>query len=103
MTQSGVNVVEANVYDSYNFKAYLLRDLLVGSYTIKHKPWKPKDNDMYYYVNKVGNIEYDEWLSFWEDIILYKLGNCYRTIEEAEANKDKWLKFYESDEVLEVR
>ena len=102
LTQSGVNVVETNVFDVYNFKAYLLKDLLIGSYVIKRKPWKPKNNDCYYYVNKGGHVEGDEWLSFWEDIVLYKLGNCYRTREEAEVNKDKWLAFYNSDEVLEV-
>ena len=37
-----------------------------------------------------------------EDKTFYKLGNCYRTCEEAEANRDKWVKFYVSDEVLEV-
>lgn len=32
----------------------------------------------------------------------YKLGNCYRTKAEAEFNRDKWMAFYASDEVLEV-
>ena len=36
------------------------------------------------------------------DRMLYKLGNFYRTAEEAEANRDKWVAFYASDEVLEV-
>lgn len=83
----------------------LLRDLICGVYTIKHKPWKPKNNVAYWYVCPDGSVEYDTW---WEcaqevcDINLYKLGNCYRTREEAEANRDKWVAFYGSDEVLEI-
>lgn len=30
------------------------------------------------------------------------VGNCYRTYEEAKKNKDKWVVFYASDEVMEV-
>lgn len=109
LTQSGVNVVEANVYDAYNFKAYLLRDLLVGSYTIKRKPWKPENGEYYFYVNANGDecrLQYEDgWIHMSDamrHIYNYKLGNCYRTIEEAKANKDKWIAFYNSDDVLEV-
>lgn len=76
--------------------------LLTGEFEIMHKPWKPKDNDHYYRINECGNVECDEWLNFGEDIVWYKLGNCYRTKEEAKANREKWLAFYASDEVLEV-
>ena len=80
-------------------------ELLKGNFIIKRKPWKPKDGDVYWYVCADGDLAVEEW---WEsakeicDMNTYKLGNCYRTKEEAEANKDKWVKFYESDDVLEM-
>lgn len=100
LTQSGVDVVETNVFDVHNF---LLRDLLIGTYAIKRKPWKPKEDEKYWCVGRDGLIHSYFSKNDIIDFFHVKLGNCYRTKEEAEANKDKWLKFYESDEVLEVR
>ena len=84
----------------------LLKDLICGEYSIKRKPWKPKYGDAYFYVDNNGFIRKGLWYKniypIMYDKTLYKLGNCYRTKEDAEANKDKWIKFYESDEVLEV-
>lgn len=79
-----------------------LLKLLTNQVFIKRKPWKPKVDERYYSVAENGIPE--ENICVWDhfDIILYKLGNCYRTREEAEANRDKWVTFYESDEVLEV-
>lgn len=79
-----------------------LNDLLVGVCTIKHKPWKPIINDTYYFVRSDGDVSSAQWISNVWDHSIYKLGNCYRTREEAEANRDKWIAFYASDEVLEV-
>ena len=86
-------------------KQDLLKDLICGEYSIKRKPWKPKDGDVYWYVCADGDLAVEEW---WEsakeicDMNTYKLGNCYRTKEEAEANREKWIKFYASDDILEV-
>ena len=83
-------------------KQDLLKDLICGEYSIKRKPWRPSYNGLYWYVNIIGNICKSTYISSMYDINFYKLGNCYRTKEEAEDNKDKWIKFYESDEVLEI-
>lgn len=80
----------------------LLRLLICGIYTIKRKPWKPSDMDIYYVVMKNGAIKQYTWTDCTLDYSLYKLGNCYCTREQAEANRDKWVAFYASDEVLEV-
>ena len=80
----------------------LLYSLLFGKYTIKCKPWKPKEGESYYVVETNGFIGVEEWWAETIDMNYYKLGNCYRTEEEAEANRDKWVAFYTSDEVLEV-
>ena len=87
-----------------------LYSILNGTYTIKRKPWKPKDNENYWYIDENGEAWSGEaWRNRFDDceyasdyMNYYKLGNCYRTREEAEANRDKWVAFYESDEVLEV-
>lgn len=92
--------------DAYTVTPYwdysVLHDLLVDSLAIKRKPWKPSAGDQYWYVSSNGSADYYCWTDDILDFLTYKLGNCYRTREEAEANRDKWVKFYESDEVLEV-
>lgn len=80
----------------------LIEDLLTGKATIKRVPWKPRMYDVYWVVNPEGNVFCDKYYEYFMDVNFYKLGNCYRTKEEAEANRDKWIKFYASNDVLEV-
>lgn len=101
-TDEGVKTITTNVYDVYNFKAYVLTHLLTGAYGLKRKPWKPTYNDEYYSIGVDGIVEHGTWLDDFLDFAMYRLGNCYRTASEAEANRDKWIAFYKSDEVLEV-
>lgn len=80
-----------------------LHGLLNGTLAIKRKPWKPENDELFFVISFNGNI----MIKYWdEDSTLhrtyYKLGNCYRYKEEAEENRDKWISFYASDEVLEV-
>lgn len=81
---------------------YLLTHLIYGDYTIKREPWKPAYDEPYWCVECNGVIYKAIWVNFSVDMMYYKLGNCYRTKQEAEANRDKWIAFYASDEVLEV-
>lgn len=76
--------------------------LLTGGSEIVRKPWKPKDGDYYYYVGAGGAIIGAEWRHGTAAVSLYKLGNCYRTEEAAEADAEKWKAFYSSDGVLEI-
>ena len=104
LTIDGTKVINTNVYDCFNFKSYLLEHLIKGAYDIKRKPWKPEDDELYFYVDENGII----WNKVWDDSFTsdhmnyYKLGNCYNTEEKAKANRDKWIAFYASDEVIEV-
>ena len=99
--QSGLEVLNIN-FDFYgDINRVLLESLLNGSCTIKRKPWKPNIDESYYHVCP-EYIERDVWCGDEIDITFYKLGNCYKTHEEAEANFDKWKSFYASDEVLGV-
>ena len=79
-----------------------LTNILNGNYKIKRKPWKPNIDDMYYYVDELGCICFDPWVNDALDLMFYKLGNCYKTKEDAEKDKDKWIAFYKSDEVLDA-
>lgn len=75
--------------------------ILKGDLTIKRKPWKPEIHEEFYTVFYDGSVGRKYWDGM-AHVNYYKLGNCYRTKEEAEANRDKWISFYASDEVLEV-
>lgn len=88
-----------------NFSTYgdvILINLLRGECTIKRKPWKPSIDDTFWSVDQNGDLISSKWRKYTEQLDLYKLGNCYRTYEEAGVNRDKWVAFYASDEVLEV-
>ena len=78
----------------------ILCNLLYGNYTIK--PWKPQYDGIFYYVDELGYVYTDVWNDTSDAINYYKLGNCYKTKEEAEKHSAKWIEFYKSDEVLEV-
>lgn len=80
----------------------ILNSLLTGEVTVERKPWKPSNGDKYWYISSNGSANYYCWNDDMTDFLTYKLGNCYRTKEEAEANRDKWAAFYASDKVLEV-
>lgn len=57
------------------------------------KPFKPKNDEPYFYING-GTIEYEGefWISSSFDIKAAERGNCFRTEEDAK----KWLDFMES-------
>lgn len=102
LKEDGIIESKYNYRLSANTFSSALIALLNGELTIKCNPWKPKKNDFYYYVDQGGCVISSRWWNSYTEVLLYKLGNCYRTREEAEANRDKWIAFYTSDEVLEV-
>ena len=96
-------IIESKYIDkvSTNTFSSVLVALLNGNLTIKCKPWKPKKDDLYYYVDQEGFVISNRWYNSYTEVLLYKLGNCYRIREEAEANRDKWVALYASDAGLE--
>ena len=76
--------------------------LMSGVAEIKRKPWMPQHGEIYWRATVSGEVSKVCWYGDICDLGLYKLGNCYRTKEEAEANIEKWKAFYASDEVLEI-
>lgn len=96
-------LTEEGLYDTENCPhSSLLADLLTGGYTIKHLPWKPRINESYWFIDEKGCIYQEGYGDIDTDILRYKIGNCYPTEEDAEANREKWLAFFASDEILEV-
>lgn len=102
ITQNDICLLGSPHYLANYNASTLLRNLLCGRYVIHTKPWKPQKHEEYWTVMRDGEVFLATWLNDLIDIHCYKLGNCYRTKEEAETNRDKWISFYSSDEVLEV-
>lgn len=55
----------------------------------KTKRWKPKDGDVYYGVVADGTIKRITWDNDIVDCGYYKLGNCFKTEEEAQKELDR--------------
>ena len=102
LTENGLKIVTALGKLIDNAEHVCLAQILTGKYEIRRLPWKPSADECYYSVTEEGLIGQNVCVWDFIDISLYRLGNCYHTKEEAEANRDKWISFYESDEVLEV-
>lgn len=50
------------------------------------KPWKPKNSEPYWrYRPQFGNASLSAWLDDGVDFCRWKVGNCFRTKEEAET------------------
>lgn len=105
ITANGIEVYDVGLWwAGLENASFVLEKLLSGFYSIKRKPWRPNDKETYWYVDERGDIWGETFDNHWasDHINYYKLGNCYHTYKEAEANRDKWVAFYASDEVLEV-
>lgn len=76
--------------------------ILNGEYTIKPGPWKPETDECFCYMDQDGRCRSYGWDNDAHSLNYYKIGNCYHTPQEAEVNREKWVEFYASDEVLEV-
>lgn len=61
--------------------------------------WKPKLNEEYYYFDG-KNIYCSRWNNYFTDISLFLTGNCFKSVEEAEANKEKIMKIFNQNQPL---
>lgn len=102
LTENGLEIVTILGKLIDNAECICLTKLLTGKYEIKRGPWKPKKDEFYWNVRLEGEPCLTRWLNDIIDFNNYKLGNCYKTKEEANRNRAKWMLFYASDEVLEV-
>ena len=62
--------------------------LLNGDYKVVSKPWKPKKGETYWYYSGLihfGVINSYVWNDDLTDLLFWKVGNCFKTEEEAET------------------
>lgn len=65
-----------------------LKNLLSGDYKAVPKTLKPKKGETYWYYIDAKRVDWTYWNSKLFDLLNWKIGNCFRTEEEAE-NKGK--------------
>lgn len=81
-------------------ESLMLKLLLKGECEVVKLPFKPKEGELYYYVNLnigevMGNYYYSDMN---HHVLIVNSGNCYRTKEEAEKHVDEWMsKVYVKD------
>lgn len=64
----------------------LLKNLLSGGYKAVPKPWKPKDGDTYWkWATYLELAQFNRWNGSSTDFACWKLGNCFKTSEEAQS------------------
>ena len=69
--------------------------LISGQKKIVKMPWKPHDGDNFFYITIFGNIERKSYVkNIPYDCTLIRMGNCFKTREEAEEHKEEWLKYF---------
>jgi hypothetical protein len=58
-----------------------------------YQRWKPENYDQYWCVDydEMNGITWLRWTDEYDDDLRYKLGNCFKTREEAELHRDKQL------------
>lgn len=82
----------------------LLLMILCGQAYIKKLPWQPKENQDYYTfaTTTYGHhtIVCAKWNCSFDDKMRYRNGFCYKTREEAEADKPRAEKFFSSDDII---
>ena len=60
--------------------------LLNGDVKAVPKPWKPKKGEAYWHYSEVcGEVISFDWEDCYYDFLLWEVGNCFRTKEEAET------------------
>lgn len=59
--------------------------LLDGDVKAVPKPWKPKKGEMYWFYSNYFYTTYCTWTDGVSDLLLWKVGNCFKTEEEAKT------------------
>ena len=99
LTESGVYTVDHGIGRQDVRVDHVLHYLLCGKATIEPKPWVPKLDEIFWVVRSDGYVTHKYWEDCTNHLNYYRLGNCYQTQEEAEANCKKWIAFYKGESV----
>lgn len=86
-------------YDTLDYKKFIFDILFDESIEIVKVPWKPKLEDVFYYIDAdngdVLKKEFDI-----EDKAYFLIGNCFKTEAEAQANKWKVVQILSREKPL---
>lgn len=86
ITKNGILYKSQISEDWFSESLKTIGNLLNGKSKAVPKPWKPKfDDDYYYYSPYTALVCVDKWVSKASDYCMWKLGDCFRTKEEAET------------------
>ena len=96
---------EGLVYVDGGFLCYVsLQGFIDEIKSIKVKPKFPKEGTKYYFIAKDNSIHYLKFREYATiDVLNYKTGNFFLTREEAEQNKEKFMKILNSPERFELK
>lgn len=74
-------------------ESLMLKLLLKGECEVVKLPFKPKEDEFYYYVGFYsGDVIGTSYTAYCQsDIVNANSGNCYQTKEEAEKHVDEWM------------
>ena len=102
----GVNIPKVKCYynkewENIDSDKWLTNIMFNENYTIISPKQRPKDKEEFWYITQNGNI-YSVLYNSQDisDIALFLIGNCFKTKEEAEQNKEKILKLLRRNEPL---
>ena len=73
-----------------------LFNLLKGEYTLQKRPWRPKDDNEYWFVELDGDVQYSYFYKDNEsDLASLNMGNCFQSKEAAKAAVPEMLAKFE--------
>ena len=88
ITEYGLLYKSPNSNDWLSVSLITFRKIMNGDYKVVSKPWKPKKGDIYsYYINSTyfDGINSCMWADESLDLLHWKVGNCFKTEEEAKT------------------
>mgnify|MGYP004521505127 FL=1 len=86
ITKNGILYKSQINDDWYGERSETIERLLEGYDKAVPKPWKPKKGEKYWYYSKCWKQEiFRTWEEDLFELCLWKIGNCFRTEEEAKA------------------
>lgn len=86
ITKNGILYKSQINDDWYGERSETIERLLEGYDKAVPKPWKPKKDERYwYYTETLDQAIFHDWFDLNYELCLWKLGNCFKTREEAET------------------
>lgn len=74
-------------------RSTLMLAIIDGIYSVVKLPWKPRNGELYWHYSEAWKEGIScDWESGFNDLLLWKAGNCFRTEEEATAKGKEIMK-----------